>query len=150
MPGGFRFRFQRILEVKEKQERALEVELAHMDGLILEQEATVAQWQSRKHGVLEETLDARRRGDFAENARCTGYLRHVRGRIEKCRAALAELRLKREKVRQELQHAAQSRRVLEKYRDRLRAEFLVTVRKAEERVTEMHSIRKFSRAEGLL
>jgi flagellar export protein FliJ len=150
MPGGFRFRFQKILDVKEKLERALEIQLGSLDRLILEQEGVLAQWQRGKQAILQEIRNARQRADLVENARCTAYLRHVRSRMERSRATLFELRQKREGVRQELQRTAQSRRVLEKYRNRLRAEFMAAMEKAEERVTEVHSIRKFSRAEGML
>jgi flagellar export protein FliJ len=149
-PAAFRFRFQRILDVKEKQERALEIELARLDRLILDQEALQREWEGARQQTLQEMLQARRRSDLAENARCTAYLPYVRARIAQCARAAAELRSQRESVRQKLEQVMKSRKMLEKYRDRLLAEFLVALEKADERVTEVHSARKFIEAEGRL
>jgi len=146
-PVIFRFRYQRILDVKEKQERALEIELGRVDRLIMEQEAVRGRWERTRQGTLEEMGVARRRADLVENARCAAYLHYVRARLAQCRVALAELREERERVRRELQHVAQSRELLEKYRDRLRAEFLADLEKAEDRVLEVHAARKFTGSE---
>lgn len=148
-PVVFRFRFQKILDVKERQERALEIELAGVDRLIYEREAVRAAWGRTREETLAGIARARERADLLENARGEAYLRFVRARLEQCRRAIAELRATREQVRQELQRVMRSRELLEKYRDRLRAEFLVEQEKAEERVTEVHSGLKFIRAEGM-
>ena len=148
-PAVFRFRFQKLLDVKERQERALEMELARVDGVIYEREAARAAWQERREETLAGIARAREQADLLENARGEYYLRFVRARLEQCRRAIAELRAIREQVRQELQRIMRSRELLEKYRDRMRAEFLVEQERAEERVTEVHSGLKFIRAEGM-
>ena len=150
MPTVFRFRYQRILDVKQKQQKALEIELGRVDRLTLQQQALLRSWERTRQGTLDEMRQARTQGDLADNAQCAAYVRHVRSRMEQCRAALADLRVKRERVRQDLQRAMQSRQVIEKYRDRLRAQFLAELEKAEEAVAEVHTLRKFSRAEGML
>ncbi|KPK66174.1 MAG: hypothetical protein AMK73_00780 [Planctomycetes bacterium SM23_32] len=148
MAASFTFRFQKLLDLKEKQERALEIELARLERAVLSQQAALDGWRGARSETFQQMREARLRGDLAENARCAGYLHHVRARVEQCRAALDELRTRREGVREELRSVMQSRKVLENYRDRLRAEFMAEQEKTEERTIELHAARKFIGVEG--
>ena len=143
----FKFRFQKILNVREKQQRALEIELARLDRAILTNELTRRKWHCIKQDTLNATRLARHRDDLAENARCAQYLRHVRAQAQQCQSTGAQLRGNKEHIREELQRVMQSCKMLEKYRDRLKAEFMAAQEKAEERALDAHSIRAFVRAE---
>jgi flagellar biosynthesis chaperone FliJ len=117
----FTFRFQQILDAKERQEQVLEVEVARLARAILEQESALSGWTRIRRDTLRGLRRARERADLTENARCADYLRYVRAQME----------------------------VLENYRDRLKAEFIAVQEKAEERVLEEHAVRGFIRAEGI-
>jgi flagellar biosynthesis chaperone FliJ len=69
--------------------------------------------------------------------------------MEEVQRTISGLREGTERVRQELRRVMQSRKVLENYRDRLKAEFIAVQEKAEERVLEEHAVRGFIRAEGI-
>jgi len=143
---AFKFPFQKMLDVKEKQERALQIRLSEADAAILRKQADVERWQDVRRRLLEELRRARSGADLELNAYCTRYLRHVRDQIASlCRQA-RELEQDRERVRRELEKTLQSRKALENYRDRLRREFLADRERSEERIVELHSISKFSRA----
>ena len=143
----FRFRFQKLLDLREKQERTLEIEVARFDKAVLGKRAQLEAWQQERRATLAQLRLARDCGDLQANACGTDYLRCLGRRADRCRAAIADLRQERERVRQRLQAVAQSRKALENYRDRKRTEFLALEEKAEERVLEEHAVRGFLRAE---
>lgn len=145
---GFQFRFQSILDVKEHQEKALEIELARIDRAILAQKETGRQWERTRRQVLDELGKAQRNGDMVQSIQCGDYLRHVRRRIGDCHAVVAELDGEREQARAELERVMRSRKALENYRDKLRGEFIAEQEKAEEKILELHSASRFIRAEG--
>jgi flagellar export protein FliJ len=146
---GFTFRFQQILDAKERQEQVLEVEIGHLARAMLAQESALAGWARIRRDTLRGLRRARERADLTENARCADYLRYVRAQMEEVRRTISGLREATERVRQELQRVMQSRKVLENYRDRLKAEFMAVQEKAEERVLEEHAVRGFIRAEEI-
>ena len=145
---GFQFRFQSILDVKEHQGKALEIELARIDRAILAQKETARQWERTRQQVLDELGKAQRNGDMVQSIQCGNYLRHVRRRIDDGDAVVAELNGEREQVRAELERVMRSRKALENYRDKLRSEFIAEQEKAEEKILELHSASRFIRAEG--
>lgn len=143
----FRFRFQKLLDLKGKQERMLEVEVACLDNVILGKRTELEAWQQERRATLGQLRLARDCGDLQANACGADYLRYLARRADRCRAAVADLRRERERVRQRLQAVVQSRKALENYRDRKRTEFLALEERAEERVLEEHAVRGFLRAE---
>ena len=148
MTDGFTFRFQSILDLKERHERAMEIELGRLDADILECQEAIRAWERLRMEMLDRIRDARARSDMAENAQCSRYLSHVRREVEKGTRAAAQLRGQRESVRQELSRVVRERKVMETYRNRLKAEFLHAREKAEERVLDSHATWKFAGAEG--
>lgn len=149
MAAVFRFRFQRILDLKCKQEQALEIELSRVNQSLARAEDARREWECRREEAFLGLRKARLAGNLVENAQWTAYVRHVRGRIAQCRRQVAELREGREHVRRELERVMQSRKLLENYRDRLRERFLAAQEKAEERLHETYSAHKFVRTEGI-
>ncbi|MFW6118973.1 MAG: flagellar export protein FliJ [Planctomycetota bacterium] len=145
---GFQFKYQKILEVREHQEKQLEIELARIDESIRMQRQERRRWEGVRDELLEALGRARRRGDMVEAAQCSDYLRHVRERIEHFKNVEAEMKKEREQVRSSLEDVLRSRKVLENYRDRLRGEFRSEREKAEEKVLDLHSTHKFTQAEG--
>lgn len=148
MSKSFKFRFQKVLDARERQQQALEIEMGRVNGWLLAREEELTSWLRQMADTLDEVGRARRKGDLADNARCAAYLAHVRRRIRQTHRAIAELKARKERVRQELVEAMQACKVLENYRDRLEAEFAADAEKAEERTVEMHSVRQYLRAEG--
>jgi flagellar export protein FliJ len=142
-PETFQFRFQKVLDLREQQQQALEVELGRLDGELAKARAEAAHWEGERAAALSALSDARRLGDLVEDARQAGYLRHVRARIEAARAALQEVQRRREETRRRLERVMQSCKMLETYRDRLRGEFAAAQERAEERVVELHTMHKF-------
>jgi flagellar export protein FliJ len=145
-PETFQFRFQKVLDLREQQQRALEVELGRLDGELLKARAEAARWEEERAASLRAVAEARHRGDLEEDARHAGYLKHVRARIERARAALEEVRREREAARNRLERVMQACKMLENYRDRLRREFAAAQERAEERIVELHSMHKFHEA----
>ncbi len=144
----FRFRFQTILDAKKNQGRVLEIEVARLSRAIVEQTAARERWEHIKLQTLHHRRRARERADLADEAGCAEYLRHVRAQIKKRRTAVAELSRERECARRELLQLARSRKVLENYCDRLKAEFMAAQEKAEERVLDEFSVRNIVQVEG--
>jgi flagellar export protein FliJ len=149
LAAAFRFRFQRILEIKEQQQHSLEIEIANMDRDLRRREAEQERWQRTKCEVLQNLREASRNCDLELRARNAAFLPHVRGRIDRCRREVTELREVKEGVRKRLEQVMQSCKMLQKYRDRLKAQFLSKLEKAEEQNLDSHSMRKFIQAEGI-
>jgi len=145
-PEIFQFRFQRVLDLRGQQQRALEIELGRLDGELLKARAEAARWEDERAASLSALAEARRRGDLEEDARQAGYLKHVRARIGSARAAVEEAGRARETARRRLERVMQSCKMLENYRDRLLHEFMAEQERAEERIVELHSMHKFHQA----
>ncbi len=145
-PEAFQFRFQKVLDLRGQQQRALEIELGRLDGLLLKARTEADRWETERTASLQARAEARLSGDLEEDARQAGYLAYVRGRVEVARAAVEEARRGRETVRRRLERVMQSCKMLENYRDRLRTEFHADQERAEERIVELHSMHKFYQA----
>ena len=145
-PNTFEFRFQKVLDLREQQQRALELELARLDAEVQEARTAAARWEDTRAESLRALAAARRQGDLDEAANHTNYLKHVRARIQGARAALAEAQRQREGVRRRLERVLQSCKMLENYRDRLQREFVAGQERAEERIIELHSMHQFHQA----
>jgi flagellar export protein FliJ len=145
-PEVFQFRFQKVLDLREQQQRVLEVELARLDAELAKAHAEAARWEGERAAALVALAEARGLGDLLEDARQAGYLKHVRVRIEAARAALEEAQRLREAARRRLERVVQSCKMLENYRDRLRGEFMAARERAEERVGELHTMHQFHQA----
>ncbi len=145
---SFTFRFQKILEVKEQQEKALQIELARVDEAIAARRRTLQRWADERRELLDQMARCRAAGDVEESRRCAQYLQHVRNRIASARQALEDLHERRNEVRQELEEVLKSCKMLENYRERLRKEFVTEREKAEEKTLELHAARRFIQAEG--
>ena len=144
--NAFQFRFQKLLDTKEKQEQALEIEIARIERSLNDCMATRDRWQRIKAEALDALREARSRADLVVNARYAAYLPHVRAQIRRCCSQAASLEDTRERVRERLTEMMQSRKMLEKYREKLLREFAATQERAEERALDSHSIRKFVQA----
>jgi flagellar export protein FliJ len=145
-PETFQFRFQKVLDLREQQQRALEIELARLDAVLAQARQEVARWEGELAESLRALAAARRVGDLDEAASHTGYLKHVRARIQRAQAAVEEGQRHREVVRRRLERVMQSCKMLETYRDRLQREFMAAQERAEERIVELHSMHKFHQA----
>ncbi|MGD2174214.1 MAG: hypothetical protein PVJ27_02335 [Candidatus Brocadiaceae bacterium] len=144
---GFDFRYQKILDFKQHQEKALELELARLDTAVLAQRQSRRRWDMTRRQVLDQMGGARREGDLAHAAQCADYLRHVRRQMKNCDERLDELQRERERVRRELEKIMRSRKAVENYRDRMKKLFMVEREKAEQKVVDLHAARKFIEAE---
>ena len=145
----FAFRFQRILDARERKQQVLEMELGRLDRAVLERQGELDGWHRARRTALEEMRQARRDSDLDQNARSADCLRHVDDRAERCRCALVDLARARADLMRRLEQAMRSRKVLEDYRDRLEREFLAEQERSQERILDLHSLRKFMQAEGV-
>lgn len=146
----FIFRYQKILDVREKQQRSLEVELARCEKAVLAGRAEVARWDGARQEVLTQLRAARRDGDVEQNAYGSAYLRHVRRSLVQSRHSLAERAKQRDEARARLAEALKACKALQKYRDKLEAEYLVAEERADERTVELHTAHAHVRAGGTL
>jgi flagellar export protein FliJ len=147
---AFRFKFQKILHVREKQQQALEIELARMDTLVREKEAALQRWHATRRETIDDRRRARLKGDLDLESRYGDYLTYVGMRTRQCQSELLRLREEREATRRELERLAQACKVLENYRDRLRRQFLTEAERAEERVLDLSAIHRFIQAEDVM
>lgn len=145
-PEAFQFRFQKVLDLREQQQRALEIELGRLDGLLQKARADADRWEEERTATLQARAEARLGGDLDEDARQGGYLAYVRARLEAARGVVEEARRGREIVRGRLERVMQSCKMLENYRDRLRTESQADSERAEERIVELHTMHKFHQA----
>jgi len=136
-------RLQRLLSAKEKQEQVLEIEMARIEQTLNACLATEERWQRIKEQALRALREARQRADLDQNARYSAYLPHVRAQIRRCCSEGAALKEARARVRERLNEVMQSRKMLEKYRERVLREFAARHEKAEERALDAHALRKF-------
>ncbi len=140
---AFKFRLQKLLDLKEKQQRALEIELAGIERAMAIQEAELDRWQRVMDEVLHKLREARENSDLELNGRYSSYLPYVRAHLKRCRLEIVGLKHNKTAVRQQLEGLMQSRKILENYRDRLMREFLVDQERAEEKALDLHSLQKF-------
>ena len=145
--GSFEFKHQRILDVRERQQQALEMEIAKVDRAIAEQQERVDRWLQERRETLHQILNTRVSGDLAEGARATQYLYYVRNNLKRCRQQLDELRAGREEVRHRLEQTMLVRKALENYRDRMEQDFLMDQERSQERILDLHSLRKYAQIE---
>ncbi|MFO8006458.1 MAG: hypothetical protein R6V05_01840 [Candidatus Brocadiia bacterium] len=148
MAKQFPFRFQKILDVREQQQKGLEIELARLDRAILRQEERRRHWELAREQALQDLALARREGDMSRSSQCADYIRHVRSRIAGCTDRAEELRDERARVQAELAEKMRSCKLLENYRDRLKRELMAEHEKAEQKVLDLHSANTFSRAKS--
>lgn len=146
---AFRFRFQKILDIREKEERAVQIELSRVDRALLREQQSADRWERTRQLLLEELRRARVEANLELNDRCSTYLRHVRDRIGLSREETGKLRQERQGVLRKLEQALQSRKALENYRGRMKKEFLAAQEKAEEQVIDAYSAHKFAQPEGI-
>lgn len=138
-------RYRRILRAREKQEQALEIEIAQVDRRIGELEDAVGRWQQEERLVLDTLRQARREADLELNARCRIYIAHIQSHVRAGREEVTRHRQARDGLRGDLEHTMQSRKTLETYCDRLRRAFMADQEKAEQEITDSYSDRKFVR-----
>ncbi len=144
----FRFRYQKVLELKEKQEQAVSVKIASVDRDIRRHEGAIRRWELIRDEAMEKLRGFRRRGDLADCDYYADYLNYVRAQLIALQGALADLRERRASVREELERLMQSRRVFEQLREREKKTFLVHREKQEQMAMDTHSIAKFGRVGG--
>ncbi len=83
-PEAFQFRFQKVLDLREQQQRALEMELGRLDRELLKARAEAARWEDERAASLSALAEARRGGDLEEDAR-TGRLPQARAHAHRVR-----------------------------------------------------------------
>lgn len=138
----FKFKFQRVLDLREQQQQSLEGKLAAVQEDIRCAEATVERWLRVRRETLEEQGRARRKGRLELEASYGQYLGFVREKLSESRELLATLCGRREQLRHELEELLKACKLLEKYRDRLRDEFREELTREEQKLLDMHSIYK--------
>ena len=146
----FVFRYQKVLDVREKQQHSLEVELARCERAVLAGRADVARWEGIRQDVLTQLQTARQDGDVEQNAYGTAYLRHVRRSLARSRQSVAEREKQRDGARARLVEAVKACKALQKYREKMEAEYLAAEERADERTVELHTARAHMRAGGTL
>lgn len=144
---GFRFRFQKILDVREQQQKALEIQLAQSDEAVATCCRELQYWRERRHRLLDQIGRFRAEANLEEAHLCAQYLGHVRGQLAEAQRDLQDLRQRREEVRAELAEVLKSHKMLENYRERLKHEFANKQERAEQKTLELHAVRKFIQAE---
>ena len=144
--NGFQFRFQKVLDVRQGEQRSLEIELGRLDGEILKATRVRDGWTRLRGDCLDGLGQAQRASRLAEAAHHSRYLDHVRQRLVESVTAIDELRQQREAVRAELERVLRACKMLEQYRDRLVREHLSAQERADERIVDIHSVHKYVEA----
>ena len=145
---AFRFRYQQILELKQKQEQAVSVRIASLDRDIRRHEGALRRWALIRDEAMEKLRGFRRKGDLADCDYYADYLNYVRAQLLALQDELADLREQRVRVREELERFMQSRKVFEELRDREKTTFLVHRQKQEQMAIDTHSLARFGRVGG--
>ncbi len=145
---GFQFKHQRILEMREHQQKQLEIELARVDRAIHMQRQERQRWEGVRRDLLSQLGRARNAGDLLQAGRCADYLGHVRARIKHFSELEAQMSQEREQVRSTLEDVMRSLKMLQNYRDRLRREFRAEHEKTEDKVLDLHSTHKYIQSEA--
>jgi flagellar export protein FliJ len=136
----FKFKFQRVLDLREQQQQALEGELAEVQKRLGRAEASVQRWLKLRRETLEEQGHARRKGRLGLDARYGDYLSFVRRKLSEARRELAVLTERREGIRNRIEDLLKARKLLETYRDQLKEEFYDQVLRDEQKLLDMHAI----------
>jgi flagellar export protein FliJ len=141
--GAFTFRFQQVLDLREQQKQALEIEIGRAEAAINGALAARARWEATAEECAEGLGKARREGRIGEAHDYSKYLAHVRRQVAECHRRERELREEKERVREQLERAMRSCKVLENYRERLAREHRTAQEKAEDLVVDLHTMHKW-------
>ncbi|HFE52385.1 MAG TPA: flagellar export protein FliJ [Bacteroidetes bacterium] len=121
---AFRFRYQRILDVRRQQEKAKAQEVARRQAAVLKQqremESLERAWQDARGQWLRTGSKGASAQALQEQIR---YLEGIRSRIEDARAELARLVDGLNRAREELVELMKQRKVLEKLEEKARAAY---------------------------
>ena len=99
----FKFKFQRVLDLREQQQQALEGELAAVQEEINRAEVAVERWLRVRRDTLEEQSRARRNGKLGLDARYGDYLGFVRGKLTEAHKVVAAPYASREHIPKDLE-----------------------------------------------
>lgn len=144
------FRFQKLLEIKEKREQSLQMEIARIDRAVSRLQDSRDEFMRLRDGALETLREARDHEEFGVNQQYTAYLRHVRARIKDCKEETSRLEQEREKVRRKLEEIMKSRKLLEQYKEKLDKQSQQDLERFEEKVLDAYSQRQFLRDNSVL
>lgn len=146
--GPLVFQFERLLDLKQTKEQALQLEVARIERLINEIRDMIKDFARLRKETISLLRSARRNQDFAFNEHCAGYLMFLKKRIANCEKKIEELDGEKEKNLAELEQVMRSRKLLEKSRDKCLRELKQEMEKAEEKAQGLHSLHKYLEEEG--
>ncbi len=136
----FPFRFRKLLELREQQQKMAEMELAEKEQTICRQKALVDEKEALKCKAIKHQREASLAADLLMRSACAAHLRRLNGQIAADRKKLDGLVRSREQARGKLRKAAVAREALENYRDKKRSEFFAGMERLDERVAETNRI----------
>ena len=121
---AFRFRYQRVLDVRRQQEKAKAQEVARQQAAVLKQRREVENLERAWQDARSQWLRAGNEGVSAQALQeQIRYLEGLRSRIEDARAELARLVDGLNRAREELVELMKQRKVLEKLEEKARAAY---------------------------
>lgn len=144
--AGFRFKLQRVLDLRQQEEDAKKNELALAERAWREEKAKQEELQrSKREAQLE--LGGRGRATFAisELIAYQQYQQRLEKEIARQELRVRQARRAADMKRDELIRASQKRRVLEKLRDKRAAQFKLVQEKAEQADIDEQSVISFQR-----
>jgi len=121
---AFRFRYQRILDVRRQQEKAKAQEVAQRQAAIFRQRRRLGELEQMWRKERQTWLDAGTKGTSARQLQIQiSVLDGLQRKIERARTELAELTAQLNQARNELVELVKQRKVFEKLEERDRAAY---------------------------
>ena len=146
--AGAIFPYQRILDWKEQQERALQLEIARLERAILALRRERARWTALREETFDRFREARAKAELDVADQYPRYLEHLRDQVRRCTDKIRELQEDKEKVRKEIERVMQSRKLLEQFKERKLKQYWAEQEQGEQRALDAYSIERFIRGEA--
>jgi len=136
-------RFQKVFDIREREERALKIQVARLDKEVRECERKKMGWIRCRDETLDYLRRARSKADLAGIDQCSDYVLYVCMHIKGCAEKQQDLQVEKEELLEELRKTMQARKLVEGYLKELKRELAVEFGKAEQRAFSSHSAHKF-------
>lgn len=134
MPKRFRFRLERLLELRRMREEIRKKELAEANRAVAEQQQAILRLIVEEEGARVEMRGLKtKRFDLAAVRMTEHFLLQIARRISEAYRELQSRQMRAAEKRRELVEATQAVRVLERFRERKLGEYELEVGREEQR-----------------
>lgn len=143
---SFQFRFQRVLDVRERQEDLEQIEFARVQNRYHEEQENLEQLQKKLEQHYEQSRKQREKsGNVGNFQQQQEYSRYIQGQIRRQEEVVQEWKEKLEDQRESLVEASQRRQVLETLRENDHEEFQEELLRREQNELNQVATRQYTR-----